>query len=150
MINHYMGVDPGMVVRAFAIAAATFGATSLFGYVTKRSLSGLGTFFMIATIGIVIALVVNALLIGSTMFSLLLSVITVLLFSLADSALVHGRGFIARVLLRLPFLGVLLAAMVVQPQNMGMIFTVLPIFTCGPISISPFLQTNEVNRPMVT
>jgi FtsH-binding integral membrane protein len=81
MINHYMGVDPGMVVRAFAIAAATFGATSLFGYITKKSLSGLGTFFMIATIGIIIAMVVNALLVGSTMFSLLLSVVTVLLFA---------------------------------------------------------------------
>ncbi|MGB7206869.1 MAG: Bax inhibitor-1/YccA family protein [Anderseniella sp.] len=81
MISHYMGVDPGMVVRAFAIAAATFGATSLFGYITKKSLSGLGTFFMIATIGIVIAMVVNALLVGSTMFSLLLSIVTVLLFA---------------------------------------------------------------------
>jgi FtsH-binding integral membrane protein len=81
MVGHYMGVDPGMVFRAFAIAAATFGATSLFGYITKRDLSGFGAFFMIAAIGIIIAMVVNALLIGSTMFSLITSVITVLLFA---------------------------------------------------------------------
>ena len=81
MVGHYMGVDPGMVVQAFGIAAATFGATSLFGYVTKRSLSGLGTFFMIATIGIIIAMVVNAVFIGSIGFSLVVSIITVLLFA---------------------------------------------------------------------
>ena len=81
MVGLYMGVDPSMVVRAFLIAAATFGATSLAGYVTKRDLSGLGAFFMIATIGIIIAIVVNALFIGSTMMSLITSVITVLLFA---------------------------------------------------------------------
>lgn len=81
MVGHYMGVNPGMVVQAFGIAAATFGATSLFGYITKRSLSGLGTFFMIASIGIIIAMVVNALLVGSTFFSLITSIVTVLLFA---------------------------------------------------------------------
>ncbi len=81
MVGHYMGVDPGMVVQAFGIAAATFGATSLFGYVTKRNLSGFGTFFMIAAIGIIIAMVVNALLVGSTFFSLITSIVTVLLFA---------------------------------------------------------------------
>ena len=81
MVGYYMGVDPGMVVQAFGIAAATFGATSLFGYVTKRNLSGFGTFFMIAAIGIIIAMVVNALLVGSTFFSLIVSIVTVLLFA---------------------------------------------------------------------
>lgn len=81
MVGAYMAVDPGMVARAFFIAAATFGATSLFGYVTKRNLSGLGTFFMMAAIGIIIAMVVNALFVGSTFMSLILSIVTVLLFS---------------------------------------------------------------------
>ncbi len=81
MVGYYMGVDPGMVVRAFAIAAATFGATSLFGYVTKKSLSGLGTFFMIASIGLIIAMVVNALIVGSSLMSLLVSCAVVLLFA---------------------------------------------------------------------
>jgi FtsH-binding integral membrane protein len=81
MVGHYMGVDPGMVVQAFGIAAVTFGATSLFGYVTKKNLSWLGTFFMIATIGIIIAMLVNVLLVGSSLFSLLTSCVVVLLFA---------------------------------------------------------------------
>jgi uncharacterized protein len=81
MVGAYMAVDPGMVARAFFIAAATFGATSLFGYVTKRNLSAFGTFFMIATIGIIIAMVVNAIFIGSTFMSLITSIVVVLLFA---------------------------------------------------------------------
>jgi FtsH-binding integral membrane protein len=81
MVGAYMAIDPGMVARAFFIAAATFGATSLFGYVTKRNLSGLGTFFMMAAIGVIIAMVVNALFVGSTFMSLIVSIVTVLLFS---------------------------------------------------------------------
>jgi FtsH-binding integral membrane protein len=81
MVGHYLAVDSGMVTQAFLIAAATFGATSLAGYVTKRDLSGFGAFFMMAAIGIIIAMVVNALFFGSTMFSLLTSIVTVLLFA---------------------------------------------------------------------
>ncbi len=45
MVGHYLGLDSSMVYRAFLISAATFGATSLAGYVTKRDLSGFGAFF---------------------------------------------------------------------------------------------------------
>jgi uncharacterized protein len=81
MVGHYLAVDPGIVFRAFLITAVTFGATSLAGYVTKRDLSGLGAFFMIASIGIIIAILVNAIFVGSTMFSLIVSIATVLLFA---------------------------------------------------------------------
>jgi FtsH-binding integral membrane protein len=81
MVGQYLNVDSGLVTQAFLISAATFGATSLAGYVTKRDLSGFGGFFIMAAIGIVIAIVVNALFFGSTMFSLITSVITVLLFA---------------------------------------------------------------------
>lgn len=81
MVGYYLGVDPGMVVRAFLITAATFGATSLAGYVTKRDLSAFGTFFMMATIGIIIAMVVNVLFIQSTFMSLITSCFTVLIFA---------------------------------------------------------------------
>ncbi|MCA0432013.1 MAG: Bax inhibitor-1/YccA family protein [Proteobacteria bacterium] len=80
MVGHYLGVNPGMVFQAFLITAVTFGATSLAGYVTKRDLSGFGAFFMIATIGILIAIVAN-IFIMSTMFSLLISIVTVLIFA---------------------------------------------------------------------
>ncbi|MBM3521179.1 MAG: Bax inhibitor-1/YccA family protein [Alphaproteobacteria bacterium] len=81
MVGSYLAVAPQLVYQAFLISAATFGATSLAGYVTKRDLSGLGAFFMMASIGIIIAILVNAFFIQSTMMSLFTSVITVLLFA---------------------------------------------------------------------
>ena len=81
MVGHYLGLDSSMVYRAFLISAATFGATSLAGYVTKRDLSGFGAFFMMASIGIIIAMLVNVFFVQSSMFSLITSVVTVLLFS---------------------------------------------------------------------
>jgi FtsH-binding integral membrane protein len=82
MMARYMHIDGGsMVAQAFLITAATFGATSLAGYVTKRDLSGFAGFFMIASIGLVIAIVINAIFFGSTMMSLITSGIVVLLFA---------------------------------------------------------------------
>jgi uncharacterized protein len=81
MVGHYLAVGPGLVTQAFLISAVTFGATSLAGYITKRDLSGFGAFFMMAAIGIIVAIVANALFFGSSMFSLLTSVVTVLLFA---------------------------------------------------------------------
>src|SRR5205085_2790213 len=43
----------------FFISAAAFGALSLWGYTTRRDLSGFGTFLLMGVIGIVIASVVN-------------------------------------------------------------------------------------------
>lgn len=47
------------VARVFFITAALFGAMSLYGYTTKRSLEGFGTFLMMGLIGIIIASLVN-------------------------------------------------------------------------------------------
>jgi len=81
MVQHYLSIDTSIVVQAFLITAVTFGATSLAGYVTKRDLSGLGAFFMMASIGILIAMLVNVFFIQSSMMSLLTSVFVVLLFA---------------------------------------------------------------------
>ncbi len=81
MIAFYMGANPTIVVRALLITAITFAATSLAGYVTKKDLSGFAGFFMMASIGVLIAIVVNAIFFQSTMMSLITSIITVLLFS---------------------------------------------------------------------
>lgn len=43
----------------FVIAAATFGAMSAFGYLTRRDLTGWGSFLFMGLIGVVIASVVN-------------------------------------------------------------------------------------------
>ncbi|MBC8038052.1 MAG: Bax inhibitor-1/YccA family protein [Rhizobiales bacterium] len=81
MVGTFLRIDPTIVYQAFLISAATFGATSLAGYVTKRDLSGFGAFFMMASIGIIIAMLVNAFFVQSTMMSLITSVVTVLLFA---------------------------------------------------------------------
>ena len=81
LIAHYLGIQPSLVVRAFLITAATFGGTSLAGYVTKRDLSGFGAFFMMASIGLVVAIVINGIFFHSVGASLVTSIVVVLLFS---------------------------------------------------------------------
>src|SRR5215469_2296603 len=68
------------ITRIFFITAATFGAVSLWGYTTKRDLTGMGSFLMMGLIGIVIASVVNAFL-GSSGLQFAISVLAVLIFT---------------------------------------------------------------------
>ena len=68
------------IVRVFFITAATFGALSLYGYTTKKDLSGMGSFLMMGLFGIIIASVVNIFL-GSTMLQFIVSVVGVLVFA---------------------------------------------------------------------
>lgn len=68
------------IVRTFFITAASFGALSLWGYTTKRDLSGMGSFLFMGLIGIIIAMIVNAFL-GSTALQFAISVIGVLVFA---------------------------------------------------------------------
>ncbi len=82
MMARYMSIDGGSVVtQAFLITAATFGATSLAGYVTRRDLSGFAGFFMIASIGLLLAIVINAIFFSSVGASLITSCLVVLLFA---------------------------------------------------------------------
>ncbi|MBT1510273.1 Bax inhibitor-1/YccA family protein [Bradyrhizobium sp. SRL28] len=47
------------ITRVFFISAAAFGALSIWGYSTHRSLSGFGTFLFMGLIGIIVASLVN-------------------------------------------------------------------------------------------
>src|SRR5262245_60841180 len=67
------------IARVFFITAATFGATSLYGYTTKTDLSRFGSFLMMGLFGIIIASVVN-MFIGSTALQFALSIAGVLVF----------------------------------------------------------------------
>ena len=49
----------GSISSAFVITAGTFGAMSIYGTVTKKDLSGWGSFLMMGLIGIIIAGIVN-------------------------------------------------------------------------------------------
>ena len=68
------------IARVFFITAASFGALSLFGYVTKKDLSGWGSFLFMGLIGIIIASVVNIFL-ASSALQFAISVIGVLVFA---------------------------------------------------------------------
>jgi len=67
------------ITSTFFICAATFVASSIFGMVTKRDLTGMGQFMFMGLIGIVIASVVN-LFIRSSGMSLIVSYIGVIVF----------------------------------------------------------------------
>lgn len=86
MIGHFMSNGmAGLVGKAFFIAAATFAATSLIGYTTKKDMTGWGSFMSMASIGLIIAMLVSFFFINdpgtSKTVSLVISSIVVLLFS---------------------------------------------------------------------
>ncbi|MCP5075316.1 MAG: Bax inhibitor-1/YccA family protein [Rhodobacteraceae bacterium] len=47
------------IVQTFLVTSAAFASLSLYGYTTKRNLSGMGTFLMMGVVGLLIAMVVN-------------------------------------------------------------------------------------------
>jgi FtsH-binding integral membrane protein len=67
------------ITRVFFITAATFGGMSLYGYTTKRDLTGMGSFLMMGLIGLIIASLVN-LFLKSSGLQFAISVIGVLVF----------------------------------------------------------------------
>ncbi|MER8908287.1 Bax inhibitor-1/YccA family protein [Mesorhizobium sp. M0854] len=67
------------IARTFFIAATMFGATSLYGYTTKRDLTQFSSFLIMGLIGVVIASIVNIFL-GSTALQFAISVIGIAVF----------------------------------------------------------------------
>ncbi len=59
IVNRYLGIDPSMVMTAFLSASLTFGAMSMWGYTSKRDLSGMGAIAGMALMGLLIAALVN-------------------------------------------------------------------------------------------
>ncbi len=53
------------VARTFFVTAGTFGAMSLWGYTTKRDLTGMGNFLLMGLFGIILASLVNIFLASS-------------------------------------------------------------------------------------
>jgi len=80
MVYVYLSISPAIVIQAFAITSALFGAMSLIGYTTKKDLSRIGQFAVMGVIGVLIAMVVNWFL-QSSFFSLMISCAYVLLIS---------------------------------------------------------------------
>ena len=72
--------DIGSIAQVFFITSATFGAMSLWGYTTKRDLTGMGSFLMMGLIGLIIAMVVNIFL-ASSGLDWIISIVGVLIFT---------------------------------------------------------------------
>jgi FtsH-binding integral membrane protein len=68
------------ITRVFFITAASFGALSLYGYTTKRDMTGMGSFLIMGLFGIIIASVVN-IFVASSMLQFIVSVVGVLIFA---------------------------------------------------------------------
>ena len=68
------------VARVFFISAGAFGALSLYGYTTKKDLTGWGSFLFIGLIGILIASIVN-IFVASSALQFGISVVGVLVFA---------------------------------------------------------------------
>lgn len=67
------------IAYTFMITAGTFGAMSLFGYVTKQDLTKFGSIALMALIGVIIASVVNIFLKSSTLYWII-TIVGVLVF----------------------------------------------------------------------
>lgn len=68
------------IVQTFLVTAISFAGLSLYGYATKRDLSGLRTFLIMGVIGLLVASIVN-LFLGSSMVQFAISAIGVLIFA---------------------------------------------------------------------
>lgn len=68
------------IAQTFVITAIAFASLSIYGYTTKKDLSGMGTFLMMGLVGLIVASIVNIFLASSAlMFAI--SVIGVLIFA---------------------------------------------------------------------
>ena len=68
------------IAQTFLVTSIAFAGLSLYGYTTKRDLSGFGTFLMMGLIGIIVASIVNIFL-ASSALAFAISVIGVLIFA---------------------------------------------------------------------
>src|SRR5690606_7994631 len=68
------------IATTFFATAGAFAGLSLFGYTTKKDLSGFGSFLIMGVIGILIAMVIN-IFVQSTALQMAVSILGVLIFA---------------------------------------------------------------------
>jgi FtsH-binding integral membrane protein len=68
------------IARAFFVTAATFGTMALWGYTTKKDLTGFGSFLLMGVLGLMIASVVNIFMMSS-MLQWMVSIAGVAIFT---------------------------------------------------------------------
>ncbi len=75
----FMVYTMSSIATTFFVTAGTFGVTALYGYVTKKDLTRIGSLCIMGVIGLIIASLVN-LFLHNSMMDLIISYIGVLLF----------------------------------------------------------------------
>ena len=81
MSTIFLAFTQTSIAQTFFATAAAFLGLSLYGYTTKRDLSGFGTFLIMGVFGILVAMLLNAFIFQSGALSLAISVIGVLVFA---------------------------------------------------------------------
>ena len=80
MASIFLVYTGASIATTFFAAAAAFAGLSLFGYTTKKDLSGMGTFLIMGVVGLLVAMIINIFL-QSTAMQMAISFIGVLLFA---------------------------------------------------------------------
>ena len=81
MSTIFLAFTQTSIATTFFATAAAFLGLSLYGYTTKKDLSGFGTFLIMGLVGIIVAMLLNAFVFQSGAFAMAISVIGVLLFA---------------------------------------------------------------------
>jgi uncharacterized protein len=76
----FLAYTGASIARTFFAAAAAFGALSLYGYTTKKDLSGLGTFLIMGLVGLIVMSLINLFLQSATIHWVV-GIVGVLLFA---------------------------------------------------------------------
>ncbi|MDB4197783.1 Bax inhibitor-1/YccA family protein [Ascidiaceihabitans sp.] len=80
MSSIFLVYTPYSITQTFLVTAIAFAGLSLYGYTTKKDLSGMGTFLTMGVIGLLVAMVINIFLQSSVMM-MAISAIGVLIFA---------------------------------------------------------------------
>ena len=81
LLSHFLSVNPMQVVIIFASAVLMFATLALIGYRMKYDMSGWKTFLFTAVWGVVIASILNAIFIQSFGFDMIVTAISMIVFS---------------------------------------------------------------------
>ncbi|MEP1200925.1 Bax inhibitor-1 family protein [Tateyamaria sp.] len=76
----FMIYTPYSIAQTFVVTSIAFAGLSLWGYTTKKNLSGMGTFLMMGVIGLIVAMVINIFLQSPAMM-FAISAIGILIFA---------------------------------------------------------------------
>ena len=76
----FLAYTDGSIALTFFATAAAFASLSLYGYTTKRDLSGMGQFLLMGMVGLFVAMIVNMFWVNDT-FSLVIAAVGVLVFA---------------------------------------------------------------------